>query len=222
MSNLAVAAARPRERSGEEQREQRPHLEIAPSRAQKRARPRVVYALAVIAGIGVILIAQLLMSIVTADGAYQIASLQTKQNQLGQERKALNEKLEVLGSTQNLTQNAEALGMVASGNPVFLDVASGRVSGTATPDGGSITGGGNLIGNSLLTGSTKVDPAAIAAARAAADAAAAGQQSEDPTQGFDGSVTTGGDPDSGASGTGTGSGDVASGAENVIPAPTTR
>lgn len=220
MSNLATAVARPIARA-RRQEEERPHLEIAASRAQRRARPRVVYALAVIAGIGVILVAQLLMSIVTADGAYQISALQTKQKNLAQERKALNEKLEVLGSTQNLTQNAEALGMVASGNPVFLDVSTGRVSGTATADGGSLVGGtGNLIGNSLLTGSTKVDPAALAAARAAADAAAAAQDTEDPTAGFDGGTTTGGDGTGAATGSTTG-GDVPSGAGNTIPSPTT-
>ena len=65
-----------------------------------------------------------------ADGAYQISSLQSDQRDLLREEQALDEQLELLGSTQNLTANAEALGMVASGNPVFLDVATGGVSGS--------------------------------------------------------------------------------------------
>jgi hypothetical protein len=145
----------------------RRHLEIAPSRAQRRARPRVAHAVVTIAGIGVILLVQLLLSIVLADGAYQISALQADQLELLREEQALSEQLELLGSTQNLTANAEALGMVASGNPLFLDVATGSVSGKGTK---AVKLPNNMIGNSLLDGSTVIDPAALAAAQAAEDA----------------------------------------------------
>jgi hypothetical protein len=164
--NLAIA--RPMGRPGvAPEPAPRRHLEIAPSRAQRRARPRLAHAIVTIAGIGVILLVQLLLSIVLADGAYQISALQTEQRELLREEQALNEQLELLGSTQNLTANAEALGMVASGNPLFLNVATGGVSGKGSkavklPD--------NLVGNSLLDGSTVIDPAALAAAQAAEDA----------------------------------------------------
>jgi hypothetical protein len=164
--NLAIA--RPMRRPAETPAPQpRRHLEIAPSREQRRARPRLAQAVVTIAGIGVILLVQLLLSIVLADGAYEIAALQNDQRELLREEQALNEQLELLGSTQNLTANAEALGMVASGNPLFLDVATGGVSGkgsqaVALPD--------NLVGNSLLDGSTVIDPAALAAAQAAEEA----------------------------------------------------
>jgi len=164
--NLAIA--RPLRRPAEAPAAPpRRHLEIAPSRAQRRARPRLAHAVVTIAGIGVILLVQLLLSIVLADGAYQISALQTDQRELLREEQALNEQLELLGSTQNLTANAEALGMVASGNPLFLDVATGGVSGKGSkavklPD--------NLVGNALLDGSMVIDPAALAAAQAAEDA----------------------------------------------------
>ena len=146
----------------------RRHLEIAPSRAQRRARPRLAHAVVTIAGIGVILLVQLLLSFVLADGAYQISSLQTDQRELLREEQALNEQLELLGSTQNLTANAEALGMVASGNPVFLDVATGGVSGSGSTAGRRCRS--TWSRNSLLDGSTVIDPAALAAARRAEDA----------------------------------------------------
>ena len=111
-----------------------------------------------VTGIGVILLAQLLLSIAVADGAYQIAELQGAERGLQQQEQALTENLEVLASTQNLIANAEHLGMIASGNPVFLDLSTGAVSGNPTAAGGSLTGAaGNQIGNSLLTGSTLVD-----------------------------------------------------------------
>lgn len=156
MSALPLASPRPTPAPAP-----RRHLEVAPTRAQRRARPRVLPAVVTIAGIGVILLAQLLLSIVLADGAYSIAELQTQQRDLERQEQALTEELEVLSSTQNLIANAENLGMIASGNPVFLDLSTGAVSGNPTPAGGSLAGSrGNQIGNSLLTGSTLVEPAA--------------------------------------------------------------
>jgi hypothetical protein len=155
--------------------EPRRHLEIAPTRAQRRARPRLAHALVTLGGIGVILLAQLLLSFALADGAYVIAGLQDDQRDLLREEQALDEKLELLGSTQNLTANAEALGMVASGNPVFLNVATGTVSGTGSK---SSSLPNNMIPNSLLDGSTVIDPQTLQAAR---DAEAASGDTGHPT-----------------------------------------
>lgn len=142
------------------------HLDIAPTRAQRRARPRVYAALVAVGGIVAILLAQLLMSIVLADGAYRITSLQRDHRDLAREQNAAQERLDQLSSTQSLINNASALGMVSSGNPVFLDVATGQALGTISGPGGQAVGaGGNLIGNALLDGSTMLDPAAIAGAR---------------------------------------------------------
>jgi len=147
----------------------RRHLDIAPTRAQRRARPRIYAALVAIGGIGAILLAQLLMSIVLADGAYHIAALKKEQRELVREQNASQERIDELSSTQSLIQNATALGMVSSGNPVFLDVATGQALGVAGPPKGQIVGsGGNLILNTLVAdGSTQLDAAAIAASQAA-------------------------------------------------------
>lgn len=141
------------------------HLEIAPSRAQRRARPRLYAALVAVGGIAVILLAQLLMSIVLADGAYRISGLQVEMRDLAREQSATLEELGQLSSTQNLISNAEALGMVSSGNPVFLDVTNQEALGTSSrPNGQRVGVGGNLIGNALLDGSIQLDPATIAQA----------------------------------------------------------
>ncbi|WP_395639213.1 hypothetical protein [Pseudolysinimonas sp.] len=192
MSALPLSSPRPSRSTAP-----RRHLEVAPARAARRARPRVLPAIVTIAGIGVILLAQLLLSIVLADGAYTISGLQAEQRDLQRQEQALTEDLEVLASTQNLTANAEHLGMVASGNPIFLDLNSGTVSGDATPAGGSLVGSsGNQIGNSLLTGATLVDPTPTSNADASAPA--------------EGSPATGGSPAQSPSSPGT------------IPSPTTR
>lgn len=168
----------------------RRHLEVA--RAPRRARPRVLPAIVTIGGIGAILLAQLLLSIVLADGAYTIAGLQAQQRDLERQEQALAEQLEVLSSTQNLIMNAENLGMVASGNPVFLDLSTGAVSGNPTPAGGSLTGSkGNQVGNVLLADAPLVEPAASV------------------------------DPASGSSSSGGGGASTAS-SPGMIPSPTTR
>ena len=144
----------------------RRHLDIAPTRAQRRARPRIYAALVAISGIGAILLAQLLMSLVLAEGAYRISSLQGEKRDLVREKHAASEVLDQVSSTQSLMANAAALGMVSSGNPVFLDVATGQALGWASEPNGQLVGtGGNLIGNALIAdGSTLLDPATIAAA----------------------------------------------------------
>jgi len=153
----ALPLASPRPRPGLDPGIRR-HLELAPVPAVRR-RPRALLGVVTIGGVGLILLAQLLLSIVVADGAYTISALQAQARDLQRHEQALAERLEVLSSTQNLIMNAEHLGMVASGNPVFLDLTTGSVSGDPSPAGGSLTGtSGNQIGNSLLAGATPVDP----------------------------------------------------------------
>jgi len=153
MSAVPVAApARPR-RSPQPDATPRRHLEVAPTRAQRRARPRLLPALITIGGIGVILLAQLMLSIVLADGAYQISSLQTQKHDAALQQHALSETLDLYNSPQHLAANAEALGMVASGNAVYLDATTGAVTGTGTAAGGSLLGAGDQVSNVLLDGS---------------------------------------------------------------------
>jgi hypothetical protein len=131
------------------------HIEIVSTRSQRRARPRMVYAALTIAGLFAILIAQLLLSIAVADGAYRIAALQGVQRELSRDQQTLTEQLHVLQSPQHLAANAQALGMVANGSTAFLRLADGAVLGTAvaaTPSGGSVIGadGALLVPGALL------------------------------------------------------------------------
>ena len=115
-------------------------------------------ALITIGGIGVILLAQLLLSIVIADGAYQITGLQSAKHDAVLQQHALSEQLDLLASPQHLAANAEALGMVASGSAVYLDAKTGAVTGSGSAAGGSMLGSGDQVGNALLTGTALVTP----------------------------------------------------------------
>ncbi|MEO7123353.1 MAG: hypothetical protein ABI400_09620, partial [Lacisediminihabitans sp.] len=131
------------------------HIEIVSTRSQRRARPRTIYALVTVVGLFVILMAQLLLSILLSNGAYQITALQAKQTELSRDAQTYSEQLDVLKSPQNLSARAEALGMVMSTAPaVYLRLSDGAVIGTPTAMKASqaavVGAGGALIANSLL------------------------------------------------------------------------
>lgn len=157
-------------------REEQPHIEIVSTREQRRARPRVVYALVTVAGLFALFIAQLLLSIVVADGAYRISALQAEQSDLGRQEKSLSEQLDLLASPQNLATQAESLGMLRSNSsPAFLRLSDGAIVGqaVAAADGSAVVGAaGSLVANDLLGSIPLVTPPADAAATPAVDPAA--------------------------------------------------
>ncbi|GGK96060.1 hypothetical protein GCM10009769_12700 [Curtobacterium luteum] len=134
-------------------RQDRPELvEVAPSKAQRRARPRIAYAVVAVSALGVLLLAQLGISMVLSQGAYTLNSLDAQQTKLARTQQSLSEELRVLDSPQNLARNAQGLGMIANSTPVYLDPKTGRVYGTPTPakaDEGTASTQ-NLVPNSLL------------------------------------------------------------------------
>jgi hypothetical protein len=153
------------------------HIEIVSSRSQKRARPRVVYALVAIAGLFVILIAQLLLSIWLSNGAYEISGLQQTQRDLSRDQQSLAESLNVLQSPQNLAGQASALGMVLNtGSQGFLSLSGGvtRAPTPATADTAVAADAATYTPNALITPDISALGATAAAATAATTAAAAG------------------------------------------------
>ncbi|MBX3099638.1 MAG: hypothetical protein KF761_08665 [Salinibacterium sp.] len=172
MSNLATARtlpgrpvplAEPRNR----------HIEIVATRSQRRARPKLAYAVVTIVSLCAIFAAQLLLSIVVSEGAYQVSALQDQQKDLLRTQDALTEKLNVLDSTQNLGSQAAHLGMVPNAGPYAIDLTTGAVyslPGSADPAG--CGGTCNLITNTQLTGVPLVDPNSPVATNGHADAAA--------------------------------------------------
>lgn len=132
-------------------------LDVVPTRNQKNARPKSFYALVTVASLFAILVAQLLLSIVVSDGAYQISALQQEQRELVRDQQTLTEQLHILESPQHLAANAEQLGMVTNSNTAYLRLTDGAVLGNpgAAASGDIIrygADGGPLIQNELLTG----------------------------------------------------------------------
>jgi hypothetical protein len=150
-TNLAYELPSRAPREEERQR----HIEIVSTRSQRRARPRLVYALVAVGGLFVILMAQLLLSILLSNGAYQISALQSSQKQLSQDQQTLTESLNVLQSPQNLAGRAQQLGMVLNtSSSGWLRLSDGAVlhAPSAASAGSAIgTNNSGLIPNVLLT-----------------------------------------------------------------------
>lgn len=147
------------------------YIDVAPSREQRRARPRLAYAMIVVGGLFAVLVSQLLLSIALADGAYDIAALQADRKELSRDQQILTEQLDVLNSPQNVAARAESLGMVSNDSAVYLSLASGAVLGSpqaASANAGSVVGeNGTLLISNALIGDLS-DMGGLMAAQAAA------------------------------------------------------
>jgi cell division protein FtsB len=162
-------------------------LQLAPEIISRRIRPTFAGSAVVIAGIGVITVAQLLLSIGLSDGAYEISSLQASQKELARSTQALTERAQTLQSPQYLVQNAAALGMVANGNTVFLRLSDGAVLGQPAPAAASAPAvSGGLVANLLVPPTALATAAKSAVASVVASAPAAPKT--DPTLPWQGAL----------------------------------
>jgi hypothetical protein len=111
---------------------------VAP-RALPVARPKVVAAGAVLGGVVCVVVAQLLLSIGTAHGAYRLAELDQRSDVLAHQQQVQAEALQALAAPQRLAARAAALGMVPDDSAAYLDARTGRVLGSAGATSGSAT-----------------------------------------------------------------------------------
>ncbi|TAM69078.1 MAG: hypothetical protein EPN48_09445 [Microbacteriaceae bacterium] len=131
--------------------ERRPHLEAISTRTRRRAKPRLFYAAVTVATVLAIVVTQLLLSIGVSQAAYQLGALNSANSSLQRSLQSASEVVNKLSSPQNLAANANALGMVSNGTPVYLRLSDGAVLGSPAPASAAVTGrSGNLVPNALL------------------------------------------------------------------------
>lgn len=146
-------------------------LQIVTTRTQRKARPRIIYAFTAVAGIVVIIFAQLLVSVGISQGAFEISTLQKSQVELGRTADSVRENLVRVSAPQALAANAEALGMVSNSNPVYLRLSDNAVLGVPSPAVGTTVKAASLVPNALLTGLPLVTDLPVAGAEIAPPAA---------------------------------------------------
>lgn len=127
-------------------------LQPAPTPSTRRAKPRLAYAIIAVSAVAVIVVAQLLLSIAVAQGAYEIDTYQLRQAELARQEQKLVEDLDRVESPQYLAMNAEALGMVPNAAPVYLRLSDGAVLGEPTAATGGEAASAPLVSNALITG----------------------------------------------------------------------
>jgi len=133
--------------------------EVVTTRRQRKARPRVAHALVAVAGVLVIVGAQLLLSIAISGGAYRISDLQQEARGLTRSAESLGEQLEIAAATQHLANAAAVLGMVPAPSTSFLDLTTGAiVAAPGMPDSVGCGGSCNLVPNALTQGLPLVLP----------------------------------------------------------------
>lgn len=127
-------------------------LRPAPEPKPGRSKPRLAYAIIALGAVAVIVVAQLLLSIAVAQGAYEIDTYQLRQAELARQEQKLAEDLDRVESPQYLAMNAEALGMVPNANPVYLRLSDGAVLGVPMAATGGEAASAPLVPNALLDG----------------------------------------------------------------------
>lgn len=102
-------------------------------RRAKNARAHVRNAIFLFSIILSTIVLQILLSVATASGAYEIASLKTHLNDVSRQAESMKQKNDALESPQFLAMKAEQLGMVVNNTPAFLRLSDGAVLGTPIP-----------------------------------------------------------------------------------------
>lgn len=112
---------------------------------------------------GVVL--QVLLSMLTAEDAYKLASLKREHQVLQTEVQIISQEVDSLASPQYLADSANRLGMVANPSPVFLDLEIGKVFGepSKAAKGGEVAAR-NLVANSALGSLEAMESVEVAAA----------------------------------------------------------
>jgi hypothetical protein len=100
--------------------------------APARRTPRMAYGVVAVAGALAIAAAQMMLSIMTTEGSYQVAKLTDQRTQLNYQSRILQDENAGLDSPQYLAANATALGMVIGGSPSYLRLSDGTILGAGT------------------------------------------------------------------------------------------
>ena len=77
--------------------------------------------------------ALLFMNIQMSDASYEITRLQGQSQRLTEERQALTETNERLGTPQELERQAREIGMVPVSDPAYIDLDTGEIIGETSP-----------------------------------------------------------------------------------------
>lgn len=129
-------------------REEKPHLRPVTAPARRPRRSPVAGAIISACAILSIFAAQLALSILVSQGAYEGRALEIEERDLARVERVLAQNLDKLSSPQNLSENASALGMVQNVAPATLRLSDGTIQGPLASE--TRDASKNLIPNAQL------------------------------------------------------------------------
>lgn len=137
-----------------------------------KTRSKMNFAATLVIGCLTIALLNLGLSMANGTSVYEVSSLKSQKAQLDLSSQILSQQVDSLSSNQNLASAAQAMGMVANANPVFLDLSNQKVYGSplAASQSTALRVSGNLVDNAEWT--TKTQAGAIKKALAAEQAKA--------------------------------------------------
>lgn len=91
--------------------------------------PRMRLGVTVVIGLVAIVLTQLVLSILTDEGAYEMANLKAQRHELTTSSDILSAQVDSLSSNQNLANSAQSLGMIPNSSPVFLRLSDQSLIG---------------------------------------------------------------------------------------------
>lgn len=139
------------------------HLTPVQAPRKRPGRSPVAGAIITVCLIIGIFAAQLALSILVSEGAYESRALEIEQRDLARVERVLSQNLDKLASPQNLAENASALGMVQNVAPATLKLSDGHIQGTL--DSATREAGENLVPNSQLDALPMLDAQGLLAPR---------------------------------------------------------
>jgi hypothetical protein len=130
---MALSATAPRVRPARVPATRAPRLTLLTAPEPGRSSiPFIALCTAVLVGA---LLAVLALNISMSHGSYELTRLQSEAGALTQRQQDLQQELELRQAPQNLAVEAQGLGMVPSGQPAFIDLATGEIVGEPVPAG---------------------------------------------------------------------------------------
>ena len=90
---------------------------------------RMRIGVTVVIGLVAIVLTQLVLSILTDQGAYEMANLKAQRHELTTSSDILSAQVDSLASNQNLANTAQSLGMIPNSSPVFLRLSDQSLIG---------------------------------------------------------------------------------------------
>ncbi|MFM6973945.1 MAG: hypothetical protein ACKOXM_02190 [Agromyces sp.] len=158
-------------------------------RALPRAKSRSTLPTIATSAVDVVVLAQLLIGVALANGAYQMEALESSKAQELRNLTAVSEDLARVQSPQYIASNASAIGMISNSNAVYLRLSDGAILGVPMPARGQTLAGAN-VPNSLLAGVPLVTQLNTAGSSPTATADAASGTSATPGSTTDQTATT--------------------------------